>query len=107
MPPPMMRIYAYSVRIHKQEPATEPERLRLPVDPESSPAGGVQVVEVEPVRPVALVVLRREVAGARAGDERFTNGAGVGLVAGTPGGRRDVHDVAPAALALHRRDGVD
>src|SRR6201986_2089540 len=51
-----------------------------------------------PRRPVSLVVLGREVAGAGPGGERGPHRGRVALVAGAPGGGRDVHHVAPALL---------
>src|SRR5580658_1460182 len=74
---------------------------------ESSPSGGVEVAFVEAVRPGALVVLLGEVGRARPGAEGRADAGGVLLVAGAPGGGRDVHDVAPAPLVADRGDRVD
>src|SRR6266699_1564934 len=73
----------------------------------TEPPGGVELLDLEPVVPAALVVLGGEVARAGAGKERLARGRAVPLVAGAPGSRRDVHDVAPAPLVLDRRDAVD
>src|SRR4051812_1671194 len=74
---------------------------------ETATAGGVEVLLVEPVGPGALVVLLGEVARAGPGAERLADGPGVPLVPRAPRRGRDVHDVPPALLVLHRVDAVD
>src|SRR3954470_10375054 len=65
---------------------------------EPAPAGLVELLGLEAVRPGALVVLLREVAGAVAVEEGLADAGGVLLVARAPGRGGDVHDVAPALL---------
>src|SRR4051812_26062912 len=80
--------------------------VRQPAEPSSGEAeaassGGVEVLGLEAVVPVALVVLVGEVARAGAGDEGLADGGGVLLVAGAPGSGGGVHDVAPPPLVGH------
>ena len=77
------------------------------VEVEAASAGLVEVAGLEAVGPVTFVILGGEVARAGAGDERFPDSSRVALVARTPGGGRDVHNVAPASLVLDGRDAVD
>src|SRR3954470_21912276 len=77
------------------------------VETETATSGGVEVLDLEAVAPVALVVLLGEVGGAGAGEQGGGDAGGVALVAGAPRGGRDVHDVAPALLVLDRSDAVD
>src|SRR5687768_8343482 len=56
--------------------------------PEAAPAGLVELLRLEAVGPLALVVLRREVARAVAVQERLADLRRVRLVARAPGSRR-------------------
>jgi hypothetical protein len=64
------------------------------VEVEAASAGLVEVAGLEAVGPVTFVILGREVVRTGAGDERFPDSSRVALVARTPGGGRDVHNVA-------------
>src|ERR1700722_16520513 len=74
---------------------------------EAAPSRLVEVLPLEPVGPGALVVLGREIARARPGEERLPDAGPVLLVARAPGRGGDVHDVAPAPLVGDGRDAVD
>src|SRR3954451_9857883 len=67
---------------------------------EAATAGLVELLGLGAVRPGALVVLLREVAGAVAGQEGLADLLGVALVARAPGSGGDVHDIAPTLLVL-------
>src|ERR1700722_17443531 len=77
------------------------------VEAEAAPSRLVEVLPLEPVGPGALVLLGREIARARPGEERLPDAGPVLLVARAPGRGGDVHDVAPAPLVGDGRDAVD
>src|SRR4051812_36980672 len=95
------------MRVGQSSPLSMLGRGSWSAEAEAVSPGVGELVGSEPVAPVALVVLGREVAGTGAGEERLAHGGGVGLVAWAPGGGGDVHDVAPALLVLHRGDRMD
>src|SRR5215472_16723737 len=77
------------------------------VKAKTAPAGFVEVASLESVCPGALVVFFGEVAGAVPGEEGFSDGGCVLLIAWAPGCGWDVHDVSPALLVGDGRHAVD